>query len=88
MAQDNIRITTKVQDSNSFSLDKIADFEDYNDPLEQFTFALRAPETKRQYPRRLKVFMDFVRLEGDVRQQANFLNDKIISDKDWFKGSD
>ena len=57
-------------------------------PYQRFVYALRAPETKRQYPKRLKVFMDFVRLEGDVRQQANFLNDKIISDKDWFKGSD
>ncbi len=56
-------------------------------PLEQFIFALRAPETKRQYPKRLKVFMDFVKLEGDIKEQANILNDKIKSDKDWFRGS-
>lgn len=31
--------------------------------------------------------MDFVRLEDDIKQQAKTLNDKIKSDKDWFRGS-
>ncbi len=29
--------------------------EDYDDPLQHFTYALRAPETKRQYPKRIKI---------------------------------
>jgi hypothetical protein len=30
------------------------------DPLNQFMYSLKAPETKRQWPRRLKVLFDFV----------------------------
>jgi len=29
-------------------------FNPYNDPYESFLYALKAPETKRQYPKRLK----------------------------------
>jgi hypothetical protein len=46
---------------------------DYDDTLQHFNYALRAPETKRQYPKRLKMFMDFVHLEGDPKQQAKHL---------------
>jgi hypothetical protein len=34
-----------------------------DNPLSVFLFALKAPETKRQYPRRAKVFLDFLKLE-------------------------
>ena len=34
--------------------------EDISDsPIENFLFALKAPETKRQYPKRLKIFFDW-----------------------------
>jgi hypothetical protein len=33
-------------------------------PLVNFLFALKALETKRQYPKRLEVFLDFLNLEG------------------------
>jgi hypothetical protein len=55
------------------------------DPLLHFTYALRAPETRRQYPRRLKVFMDFVKIEGDLTQQAKTLKEKIQEEPEWFK---
>jgi hypothetical protein len=29
-------------------------------PLELFTYALKSPESQRQYPRRFKVFLDFL----------------------------
>ncbi len=58
---------------------------DYDDPLQHFTYALRAPETKRQYPKRLKMFMDFVQIEGDRKQQAKTLKEKIKGDPEWFK---
>ena len=38
--------------------------DDYADPVSNFLIALKAPETKRQYPRRLEVFFDFLNLEG------------------------
>jgi hypothetical protein len=35
------------------------------EPLARFTFGLKAPGTKRQYPRRLEVFLDFLQFESD-----------------------
>jgi hypothetical protein len=44
------------------------------DPLTAFVYALRAPETKRQYPRRLAKFLDFLKFEGSLAvKAANFL---------------
>ncbi len=60
---------------------------DYDDPLQHFSYALRAPETKRQYPKRLETFMDFVHFEGDLKQQAKGLKEKIKKDPEWFKAS-
>ena len=61
--------------------------EDYDDPLQHFMYALRAPETKRQYPKRLKMFMDYVQIEGDLKQQSKTLKEKIKKDPEWFKVS-
>ena len=59
---------------------------DYDDdPLQQFTYALKAPETKRQYPKRLKVFMDFAKIDGDLNQQTRSLKEKIQNDNNWFR---
>jgi hypothetical protein len=43
---------------------------DYADPVANFLIALKAPETKRQYPRRLEVFFDFLKLEGTFENKA------------------
>jgi hypothetical protein len=41
------------------------------DPLSNFMYALRAPETRRKYPQRLKVFFDFVLKDSkDLSAQA------------------
>ncbi len=61
--------------------------DDLDDPLLQFTYALKARETKRQYPRRLKVFMDFIGLEGNIQDQAKSLKAEILRNKEWFKFS-
>jgi integrase len=39
-------------------------------PLSQFLYALKAPETKRQWPNRLKVVFNFLGLHGDLDEQA------------------
>jgi hypothetical protein len=39
-------------------------------PIVAFSYALKAPETKRQYPRRFKMFVDFLKLEGPLEEQA------------------
>ena len=44
--------------------------EEYQDPLSVFMYALKAPETKRQWPRRLKVFLDFLQLEEPFEKQG------------------
>jgi len=36
-------------------------------PLQMFLYALRAPESKRQYPRRLKVFLDYLTNKGELK---------------------
>jgi hypothetical protein len=44
-------------------------------PLSQFLYALKAPETKRQWPNRLKVVFNFLGLCGDPGRQAKeFVN--------------
>jgi integrase len=45
--------------------------EQATNPLSQFLYALKAPETKRQWPNRLKVVFDFLGLVGNLDEQAN-----------------
>jgi hypothetical protein len=42
-------------------------------PLELFTYALKSPESQRQYPRRFKVFLDFLVLGFDEIQSQSLL---------------
>jgi hypothetical protein len=44
--------------------------EQATNPLSQFLYALKAPETKRQWPNRLKVVFDFLGLMGNLDDQA------------------
>ena len=39
-------------------------------PIGTFSYALKSPETKRQYPRRFKMFVDFLKLEGRFDEQG------------------
>jgi hypothetical protein len=39
-------------------------FDQENNAIDNFLYALKAPETKRQYPRRLKVFLDFLQIDS------------------------
>ena len=58
-------------------------------PYDNFVYALRVKETKRQYPHRLDIFMSFMGLQGDIpekcdklyefsRDNANLLQSYII----------
>jgi len=38
--------------------------------MSNFLYALKAPESKRQYPRRFKMFLDFLKLQGTIEEQA------------------
>ena len=41
-------------------------------PLSQFMYSLKAPETRRQWPQRLRTFFDFLEIEGDLDHQAKY----------------
>jgi integrase len=40
------------------------------DPMKVFMYALKAPESRRQYPNRFKVFLDFLGIPGELDTQA------------------
>ncbi len=57
--------------------------EEYQDPLSVFICALKAPETKRQWPRRLKAFFDFLNLEEPLEEQARQFLIRTRQDYQW-----
>jgi hypothetical protein len=57
------------------------------DPLSVFLYALKAPETKRQYPRRAKIFFDFLKLEEPLENQARDFLYKAKQDPQWAQSS-
>ncbi|MDP8941019.1 MAG: hypothetical protein M3M84_00580 [Thermoproteota archaeon] len=59
----------------------------YEDPLSVFLYALKAPETKRQYPRRLKVFLDFLKLDGTLEEQSKEFLERAKQNPQWAQHS-
>jgi site-specific recombinase XerC len=58
-----------------------------NDPISEMLFALKSPESKRQYPKRLKVFMDYLKLDGDISEQAQVLLKRAFENPKWLESS-
>src|SRR5690349_6324885 len=44
--------------------------EKQGDPIAKFMYALKSKESKRQYPRRFKMFLDYLEIEGTFNEQA------------------
>ncbi|MGD1838020.1 MAG: hypothetical protein ACPKPY_08185, partial [Nitrososphaeraceae archaeon] len=68
------------------------DYDDNSDsikPYENFLFALKSPEVKRQYPKLLKIFLDNIKFELDeesITERANLLYAKSISNnRKWLE---
>ena len=58
--------------------------EEQQDPMTVFLYALKAPETKRQWPRRLKVFLDFLKLGGiTIKEKAKQFMIKAQLNPQW-----
>jgi hypothetical protein len=59
------------------------------DPLALYMYALRAPETRRQWPRRLKTFLDFLVMEGasSLEEQARIFIVKSRQLPHWAQDS-
>src|ERR1044072_7535450 len=53
------------------------------DPITNFLFALKAHETKRQYPKRLEVFLDFLGTPGSLKDKAMAFYQKASMDSKW-----
>ncbi|HEX5978730.1 MAG TPA: hypothetical protein VFY68_15720 [Nitrososphaeraceae archaeon] len=53
------------------------------DPLSIFLYALKAPESKRQYPRRFKMFLDYLNLKGTIQEQAKQFLMKARANPQW-----
>jgi hypothetical protein len=46
-------------------------------------YALKAPESRRQYPRRFKIFLDYLTLEGSLEDQAKQFLFKATESHQW-----
>jgi hypothetical protein len=53
------------------------------DPIANLLYALKSSESKRQYPRRFKMFLDFLKLEGSPEDQAKQFLIKARQDPQW-----
>lgn len=59
-----------------------------NGPYNRFLYALKAPESKRQYPKRLEVFLHFINIDGlNLQEKLYNLYNKARSDTEWFQDS-
>jgi len=57
-------------------------------PFFRFIYALKAPETKRQYPKRLEVFLDYLKFPGsNTEEKANHFYDFILHDPKTFQNA-
>jgi integrase len=65
-----MQISTKVDEINV-------------NPVLNFFFALKAPESKRQYPKRFEKFLDYLKLEGTFEDKALSLYKKSIGNHQW-----
>src|SRR5215218_5905072 len=60
---------------------------DHLSPYENFLFALKSKETKRQYPKLLKMFFDFTNIEPSksMEERAHILFAKSKEDRRWLE---
>ncbi len=56
---------------------------DDSSPLANFLYALKTPETRRQYPKRLEVFLDFLNLKGTLEDKVLVFHQKSINNPAW-----
>ena len=57
--------------------------EEYDDPLQNFLYALKAPDSKRQYPRRLEYFFDYLGLTGTLKEKCLVFSNQAKNDLRW-----
>jgi hypothetical protein len=72
---------------DAFSQPIYNDRYDHLSPYENFLFAPKSKETKRQYPKILKMFFDFINIEPSksIEVRANILFEKAKEDRKWLE---
>jgi hypothetical protein len=59
-----------------------------NGPYNRFIYALKAPESKKQYPKRLEVFLNFMEIDGlNLEERLYNLYNTSKSDTEWLQDS-
>jgi integrase len=57
-------------------------------PYQRFLYALKAPETKRQYPKRIEIFLNFVGISGSpIEDKLMILYDRAKSNGEWLQNA-
>jgi hypothetical protein len=44
--------------------------EEERDPIKIFTYSLKAAKSRKQYPSRFRMFLDYLKLKGALEKQA------------------
>jgi hypothetical protein len=57
------------------------------EPMAAFMYGLRAPDTKRQYPRRFQYFLNFLQISGTLKEQAKQFILKARENPQWAQQS-
>jgi hypothetical protein len=57
------------------------------DPIAAFMYGLRAPDTRRQYPRRFQYFLNFLKIPGNLAEQAKQFVLKAKENPQWAQES-
>jgi hypothetical protein len=83
-----LAVTLKEDIENERFLKQEQQEEEEEDPMANFIYALKAAGTKRQWPRRLKIFFDFLDLSSDVlEEQAREFVKNTRNNPKWTQGS-
>lgn len=70
-------LTAKVQEIGVYNDDTPTD------PIANFLFALKSSESKRQYPKRLEIFLNFLNLDGTFEEKAITFYEKANKKPNW-----
>jgi hypothetical protein len=57
------------------------------DPMAVFLYAMKSPESKRQYPRRFKMFLDFLGFGGVLEEQVKEFLGNAKGNPEWVQNS-
>ena len=57
------------------------------DPMIMFRYGLRAPDTRRQYPRRFQYFLDYLKMSGTLSDQAKQFFSNARTNLRWAEDS-